>query len=123
MIVMRSFSILLAMAVAMYQKSIVRSKETVLRQNLFTLRVQIDEYTYDKAKAPQSLQDLVSEGYLRQIPTDPITEKPTGPPSGGRRLQRQPDRARIFDVHSKSDRNPSKAPPTTSVTMPPKTGD
>ena len=73
MIVMAIISILLAMAVPMYQKSILRSKETVLRQNLFTLRVQIDEYTYDKAKAPQSLQDLVSEGYLRQIPTDPVT--------------------------------------------------
>ncbi len=73
MIVMAIISILLGMAVPMYQKSILRSKETVLRQNLFTLRVQIDEYTYDKGKAPQSLQDLVSEGYLRQIPTDPIS--------------------------------------------------
>ncbi len=73
MIVMAVISILVAVAVPMYQKSVVRAKESVLRQNLFTLRTVIDEYTYDKAKAPQSLQDLVSEGYLRQIPVDPMT--------------------------------------------------
>jgi len=73
MIVMAITSILLAMAVPIYQKSVVRAKESVLRQNLFTLRTVIDEYTYDKAKAPQSLQDLVSEGYLRQVPVDPMT--------------------------------------------------
>ncbi len=56
----------------MYQKAIVRAKESVLRNNLFTLRTLIDEYTFDKQKAPQSLEDLVREGYLRQIPMDPI---------------------------------------------------
>ncbi len=73
MIVMAVISILVAIAVPMYQKSIVRAKESVLRQNLFSLRTVIDEYTYDKAKAPQSLQDLVSAGYLRQVPIDPMT--------------------------------------------------
>ena len=61
------------MAVPIYQKSIIRSKESVLKQNLFTLRTVIDEYTYDKQKAPQSLQDLVQQGYLRGIPVDPMT--------------------------------------------------
>jgi general secretion pathway protein G len=73
MIVMAIISIMVAVAVPMYQKSVIRARETVLRQNLFTLRTVIDEYTYDKAKAPQSLEDLVREGYLRQIPTDPLT--------------------------------------------------
>jgi len=73
MIVMAVISILVAIAVPMYQKSVVRAKESVLRQNLFSLRTVIDEYTYDKAKAPQALQDLVSAGYLRQIPVDPMT--------------------------------------------------
>jgi len=73
MVVMTIVSILMAVAVPMYQKSILRSKESVLRNNLFTLRTVLDEYTYDKQKAPQSLQDLVSEGYLRKIPSDPIT--------------------------------------------------
>jgi general secretion pathway protein G len=73
MIVMAIVSILLAIALPIYQKSIVRAKESVLRNNLFTLRTMIDEYTIDKQKAPESLQDLVSEGYLRQIPRDPIS--------------------------------------------------
>lgn len=73
MIVMAIISIIVAIAVPMYQKSIIRAKESVLRQNLFTLRVVIDEYTYDKTKAPQTLQDLVSAGYLRQVPVDPMT--------------------------------------------------
>ena len=66
-------AIIVSIAVPMYQKSIVRSKESVLRNNLFTLRTVIDEYTYDKQKAPQALQDLVFEGYLRTVPIDPIT--------------------------------------------------
>lgn len=73
MIVMAIVSILVSIAVPLYQKSILRSKESVLRNNLFSMRTVIDEYTYDKQKAPQSLQDLVSEGYLRQVPIDPMT--------------------------------------------------
>jgi general secretion pathway protein G len=73
MVVMTIISVLISVAVPLYQKSILRSKEAVLRNNLFTLRTVIDEYTYDKQKAPQTLQDLVSDGYLRQIPVDPIT--------------------------------------------------
>jgi general secretion pathway protein G len=57
----------------MYRKAIVRAKESVLRNNLFTMRTLIDEYTFDKQKAPQTLEDLVREGYLRQVPVDPIT--------------------------------------------------
>ena len=73
MIVMTVISILVAIAVPIYQKSILRAKESVLKNNLFTLRTVIDEYTYDKQKAPQTLDDLVTEGYLRQIPVDPMT--------------------------------------------------
>lgn len=73
MVVMAIVSVILAIAVPIYQKSIVRAKESVLKNNLFTLRTMIDEYTIDKQKAPETLQALVSEGYLRQIPQDPIT--------------------------------------------------
>jgi general secretion pathway protein G len=73
MIVMTIVTILVSIAVPLYQKSVLRAKESVLRQNLFTLRTVIDEYTYDKQKAPQTLDDLVSEGYLRQVPLDPMT--------------------------------------------------
>lgn len=73
MIVMSIIVIVVSMAVPMYQKSILRAKESVLKNNLFTMRTLIDEYTYDKQKAPQSLEDLVREGYLRSVPVDPIT--------------------------------------------------
>ena len=73
MVVMAIVTIILSVAVPMYQKAIVRAKESVLRNNLFTLRTLIDEYTFDKQKAPQALEDLVREGYLRQVPLDPIT--------------------------------------------------
>jgi general secretion pathway protein G len=70
---MTIISILISLAVPLYQKSVVRAKESVLRNNLFTLRTVIDEYTYDKGKAPQTLQELVDAGYLRQVPIDPMT--------------------------------------------------
>src|SRR3984957_18167683 len=73
MIVMALITVLMAGARPVYNRSIMRSKESVLKNNLFTLRTVIDEYTYDKQKAPQTLQDLVSDGYLRQVPLDPIT--------------------------------------------------
>lgn len=73
LIVLTIISILISMAVPIYQRSITRAKESVLKSNLFTLRIQIDAYTADKKKAPQSLDDLVTEGYLRQIPVDPMT--------------------------------------------------
>jgi general secretion pathway protein G len=71
-IVMAIISILMAIAIPQYQKSLRRTKESMLHSHLFTLRTVIDEYTFDKKKAPQTLQDLVSEGYLRAVPIDPI---------------------------------------------------
>jgi general secretion pathway protein G len=73
MIVMAIITVIISIAVPLYQKSIIRAKESVLRNNLFSLRTVIDEYTFDKQKAPQTLQDLVTEGYLRAVPIDPIT--------------------------------------------------
>jgi len=73
MIVMAIISVLVSLAIPIYQKALVKTKETLLKNNLFTLRTVIDEYTFDKKKAPQSLDDLVSEGYLREVPVDPIT--------------------------------------------------
>lgn len=73
MIVLTVISIIASIAVPLYNKSIIRAKESVLRNNLFTLRTLIDEYTYDKQKAPQSLADLKDAGYLRAVPLDPMT--------------------------------------------------
>jgi general secretion pathway protein G len=112
MIVMAIVSIILAMAVPIYQKSVVRARESVLRQNLFTMRTVIDEYTYDKAKAPQSLQDLVGEGYLRQIPVDPMTGsndwQTIMEDAVSSVNQTEPG---IFDVRSKSDRKSLEGTP------------
>ncbi len=72
-IVMTIISIIMSLAIPVYQKSLVRAKESVLKNNLFTMRTVIDEYTYDKQKAPQDLRDLVDAGYLRSIPVDPMT--------------------------------------------------
>ena len=107
MIVMTIISILLAVAVPIYNKSIKRAKETVLRNNLFTLRTMIDEYTVDKQHAPQALEDLVSDGYLRQVPVDPMTNNSQSwkiimedTPAGG---DNQPPG--IFDVRSGAEGN------------------
>jgi len=73
LIVISLVMILVAIAVPNYQRSIMRAKESVLKQDLFQLRSLISQYTLDKQKAPQSLDDLVSAGYLKQIPIDPMT--------------------------------------------------
>jgi|SRR5271166_4905001 len=73
MIVISIVLILVSVALPAYNQSILRARESVLRQNLFTMRSVISQYTLDKQKAPQSLDDLVSAGYLKQIPNDPMT--------------------------------------------------
>src|ERR1035438_3494141 len=75
MIVISIIMILMAVAVPMYNQSIVQARESVLRSNLGTLRSLISQYTLDKQKAPQSLDDLVTAGYLRQVPMDPMTRQ------------------------------------------------
>ena len=75
MVVMAIIVILIAIAVPFYQKAILRAKETVLHNNLSAMRNSIDAYAFDKQKAPHDLSDLVSDGYLREVPRDPITGK------------------------------------------------
>ena len=73
MVVCAIIAILASIAVGNYQHSVWRAREAVLRNDLFTLRSSIDQYTLDKQKAPQSLDDLVTAGYIKFIPKDPIT--------------------------------------------------
>ena len=72
-IVISIIAILASIAAGNYQHSVWRAREAVLRNDLFTMRSSIDQYTLDKQKAPQSLDDLVSAGYIKMIPKDPIT--------------------------------------------------
>jgi len=75
MIVISLILILVSISIPAYNTSILRAKESVLLQNLFTLRSLISQYTLDKQKAPQALEDLVQAGYIKQIPIDPFTGK------------------------------------------------
>ena len=75
MIVMIIIGVLAAIAVPSYLASVRKAKEAVLKEDLHTMRSAIDSYTVDKAKAPQSLNDLVEAGYLKAIPKDPITSR------------------------------------------------
>lgn len=76
MMVIFIIMILASIAMPVYNQAIVQARESVLRSNLSTLRSVISQYTLDKQKAPQSLDDLVTAGYLRQIPVDPMTRQP-----------------------------------------------
>jgi general secretion pathway protein G len=75
MIVISVILILVSVALPAYNQSIWRARESVLKQNLFALRSVISQYTLDKQKAPQSLEDLVTGGYFKQIPNDPMTAR------------------------------------------------
>ena len=73
LIVLSLVSILAAMGVVQYRNSVQLGREAVLRRNLFAMRDAIDQYYADKNKYPASLDALVSDGYLRKIPEDPMT--------------------------------------------------
>src|SRR5579864_8026792 len=75
MIVISVILILVSVALPAYNQSIWRARESVLKQNLFAIRSVISQYTLDKQKAPQSLEDLVTAGYFKQIPNDPMTSR------------------------------------------------
>ncbi|MFZ2000710.1 MAG: type II secretion system protein [Candidatus Sulfotelmatobacter sp.] len=75
MIVISIMVILISIALPIYSQSVLRSREAVLRNDLFELRSLISQYTLDKQKAPQSLDDLVTAGYIKVIPKDPMTNE------------------------------------------------
>ncbi len=105
MVVISIISILLSFAIPLFKRSILRAKETTLRNDLFTLRRMIDEYTYDKKKAPQALDDLVAGGYLKQIPEDPMTHDTNWQVTVEADVMQYLDQtdAGIDDVHSSSN--------------------
>ena len=104
MIVMIIMGILISIALPIYSQSVVRAREAVLRNDLFELRKLISQYTLDKQKAPQSLDDLVQAGYLKELPKDPMTHEANWEPKQEEVLltvdQQDPG---IDDVHSASN--------------------
>jgi general secretion pathway protein G len=74
LVVLSLIGLLAAMAMVQYRNSIRRTEESVLKTNLFRMRDAIDQYYADKGKYPASLDSLVSDGYMRTIPEDPLTK-------------------------------------------------
>ena len=113
MIVMAIISVLATLAVPSFIGAIKSAREAVLKEDLHVMRAAIDSYTMDKQKAPQSLDDLVQEGYLRSIPEDPMTKsKDTWVTDTSDALysldQTEPG---IADIHSGSDDTGSDGQP------------
>jgi general secretion pathway protein G len=105
MIVMSLIVILASIGLAVYTNSITRAKESVLKEDLFRMRDAIDQYYSDKGEYPTSLQDLVSQKYLRSIPVDPFTNSA----DTWREVPAEPDAANptaqpgVYDVRSGSE--------------------
>lgn len=99
MIVMTLIGILATIAQPQFSRYTVRAREAALQENLLTLREVIDQYYADKGKYPDSLNELVENKYIRQVPGDPFTKSSetwiTIPPDTGE--------GSVFDVHSGSD--------------------
>jgi general secretion pathway protein G len=104
MVVITIILILLSMAAVRYDRSIQRAKEAALHHDLSVMRQAIEQYTLDKEQAPQSLDDLVSAGYLSRIPVDPVTNTKDWTTETSDTIM-SPDQASggISDVHSSSD--------------------
>ena len=102
MIVISIIIILAAVALPQYQKTIMHARETVLRDDLFRMRSLIDQYSVDKGKLPGSLDDLVSAGYMRDIPVDPITDQKDWNIVTGDDPYSSEGGSGIIDVHSSS---------------------
>ena len=113
MVVMLIIAILAAIAIPAYVASIRAAREAVLKEDLHVMRDAIDSYTNDKDKAPQTLDDLVSAGYLKVVPLDPMTHSnSTWVPTMDDTLQNvdQTDPG-MTDVHSGSDQPGSDGQP------------
>jgi general secretion pathway protein G len=102
MIVISIIIILASVALPQYQKTIMHARETVLRDDLFKMRSLIDQYAADKGKLPQSLDDLVSAGYMRELPKDPITDNKDWNIATGEDPYSTEGGSGVTDVHSSS---------------------
>ena len=91
LIVISLIVVLATISLATYRNSVQRGREAVLREDLFRMRDAIDQYFADKGKYPATLEDLVSAGYLRAVPVDPMTKSATT----WQTVQAEPDPANL----------------------------
>jgi len=111
MIVISIIIILAAITLPQYQKTIMQTREAVLRDDLHKMRELIDQYGADKGRLPQSLDDLVSGGYLREIPIDPITGQRDWAVATGDDPNSSEGEQGVTDVHSGSSETSSEGTP------------
>lgn len=102
MIVLFIIVILAIVILPQFQKSVLKAKEAVLKDNLHTMRRMLDQYAADKGKLPQSIDELVEAGYLREKPTDPMTETNEWEEILGTDPNSLEDAQGVVDVKSKS---------------------
>ena len=102
MIVITIIIILAAVVLPQYQKVILSTREAVLREDLYKMRILLDQYAADKQKLPASLDDLVSGGYLREIPKDPMTGQADWTTETGEDPNSTSGESGIINVHSAS---------------------
>jgi general secretion pathway protein G len=116
MVVMLIISVLAAIAVPAFIASIKSAREAVLKEDLHVMRQAIDSYTMDKQKGPQSLDDLVQGGYLKEIPVDPMTHSSTTWVTATSDVLESVDQSDpgINDVHSGSEEVGSNGQPYSS---------
>ena len=111
MIVISVIIILAAITLPQYQKTIMHTREAVLRDDLFKMRSLIDQFAADKGRLPQSLEELVSEGYMRELPTDPFTGQTDWAITTGEDPNSLTGEQGITDVHSRSAEVSSEGTP------------
>ena len=102
MIVISIIIILASITLPQYQKTIMHTRETVLRDDLRKMRSLIDQFAADKGRLPQSLDDLVTEGYMREVPIDPFTGQKDWAISTGEDPNSTEGEQGMTDVHSAS---------------------
>ena len=102
MLVISIIIILAAITLPQYQKTITHTRETVLRDDLRKFRSLIDQFAADKGRLPQSLDDLVSEGYMREVPVDPFTGQKDWSITTGEDPNSLQGETGMTDVHSAS---------------------
>ena len=111
MIVISIIIILAAVTLPQYQRTIMHTRETVLRNDLRTIRSLIDQFAADKGRLPQSLDDLVSDGYMREVPIDPFTGQKDWAITNGEDPNSLQGEQGMTDIHSASAEVSSEGTP------------